>query len=74
MATQIGGTVRGVFTDTIIFEGEINKPKCNKDIIGGIRSTGIKMLQNAYIQNQDLINILLNVKNLLNLLELKNLN
>ncbi len=24
MATQIGGTVRGVFTDTIIFEGDIN--------------------------------------------------
>ena len=42
MATKIGGTVRGVFTDTIIFEGDINKPTCNKDIIGGIRETGIK--------------------------------
>jgi hypothetical protein len=41
LATRIGGTVRGVFTDTIIFEGEVNKPKCNKDIIGGIRSTGM---------------------------------
>ena len=30
MATQIGGIVRGVFTDTIIFEGDINKPKFNK--------------------------------------------
>ncbi len=34
IATKIGGTVRGVFTDTIIFEGKIIKPKCNKDIIG----------------------------------------
>jgi hypothetical protein len=42
MATKIGGIVRGVFTDTIIFEGNINKPKCNKDIIGGIRETAIK--------------------------------
>ena len=30
MATKIGGTVRGVFTDTIIFEGKITKPKFNK--------------------------------------------
>ena len=37
-----GGIVRGVFTDTIIFEGKIDKPKCNKDIIGGIRETTIK--------------------------------
>ncbi len=37
MAIQIGGTVRGVSTDTIIFEGDINVPSCNKDIIGGIR-------------------------------------
>ncbi len=42
MATKIGGIVRGVFTDTIIFEGKINKPKCNEDIIGGIRETAIK--------------------------------
>ena len=42
MATQIGGIVRGVFTDTIIFEGGINKPKCNKKVIGGIRKTSIK--------------------------------
>jgi hypothetical protein len=39
MATRIGGTVRGVFTSTIIFEGKIIKPKCNKDTIGGIRKT-----------------------------------
>ena len=42
MATKIGGNVCGVFTDTIIFEGKINKPKCNKDVIGGIRETAIK--------------------------------
>ncbi len=42
MATNVGGTVRGVFTDTIIFEGNITKPECNKDIIGGIRETTIK--------------------------------
>ena len=44
MATKIGGIVRGVFTYTIIFEGKINKPKCNKDVIGGIRETAIKDL------------------------------
>ncbi len=37
MATKIWGIVHGVFTNTIIFEGKINKPKCNKDIIGGIK-------------------------------------
>ncbi len=42
MANKIGGIVRGVVTDTIIFEGKINKPKCNKDVIGGIRETSIK--------------------------------
>jgi hypothetical protein len=42
MATKIGGIVRGVFTDTIIFEGKIKKPKCNKDVIGGIREPAIK--------------------------------
>jgi hypothetical protein len=42
MATQIGVIVHGVFTDTIIFEGDINKPACNKDIIGGIRETSVK--------------------------------
>ncbi len=29
-ATQIGGIVRGVFTDAIIFEGDINKPTCRQ--------------------------------------------
>jgi hypothetical protein len=47
MATQIEGTVRGVFTDTIIFGGNIIKPKCNKNIIGGVRETSIKSLQSA---------------------------
>ncbi len=42
MATKIGSIVRVVFTDTIIFEGKINKPICNKDIIGGIRESAIK--------------------------------
>jgi hypothetical protein len=42
MATKISGIVRGVFSDTIIFEGKINKLKCNKDIIGGIRQTAVK--------------------------------
>ena len=42
MSSKIGGVVRGFFTDTVIFEGEIIKPKCNKDIIGGIRETSIK--------------------------------
>ncbi len=42
MATQIGGIVLGVFTDTIIFEGDINKLTCSKDIICGIRKTSVK--------------------------------
>ncbi len=42
MAAKIGSIVRGVFTDTIIFEGEINKAKCNKYVFGGIRETAIK--------------------------------
>jgi hypothetical protein len=42
MATKIGGIVRGVFTDTIILEGKINKLKCNKNVIGGTRATAIK--------------------------------
>ncbi len=44
MSTKTGGIVRGVFTDTIIFEGKINKPKCNKNVIGGIREKAIKDL------------------------------
>jgi hypothetical protein len=44
MATSIGGSMCGVFTDTIIFEGDTNVPnlKCDKNIIGGIRETKIK--------------------------------
>ena len=42
MTKLIGGTVRAVFTDTIIFEGKINQPKCNTNIIGGIRKTKLK--------------------------------
>jgi hypothetical protein len=34
MATQIGGTVRCVFTDTIIFEGEINRLKSGGSLAG----------------------------------------
>jgi hypothetical protein len=39
---QIGGKLIGVFTDTIVVEGDINKVSCNKHIIGGIRETDIK--------------------------------
>jgi hypothetical protein len=42
MATKIGGSVRGVFTDTMIFEGKINTPKYNKDVIGDVRETTMK--------------------------------
>ena len=34
--------MRAVFTDTIIFDGEIKKPKYNTDMIGGIRHTKMK--------------------------------
>ena len=39
---KIGGSLVGVFTDTIIVEGNINKVACNKHIIGGIRETDLK--------------------------------
>ncbi len=39
---QISGTLIGVFTDTIVVEGETNKIECNKHVIGGIRATDIK--------------------------------
>ncbi len=41
MSSTIGGQVRGVFTDTIIFEGKINEPTCDSSI-GGIRKSTIK--------------------------------
>jgi hypothetical protein len=62
LATKIGGIVRGVFTDTIIFEGEINKPKCNKDVIGGIRETAIKDFTKCI--NTTPINLLISCKSL----------
>jgi hypothetical protein len=39
---QTGGKLIGVFTDTIVVEGDINKVSCSKTIIGGIRETDIK--------------------------------
>jgi hypothetical protein len=42
MATQIGGIVRGIFTDTIIFENAVNIPKCDASLIGGIRESSLK--------------------------------
>jgi hypothetical protein len=42
MANNIGGIVRSDFTDTVIFEAEIIKHECNKDIFGGIRETSIE--------------------------------
>ncbi len=42
MAQKVGGTVRGIFTDTIIFEGAITKPACDASVIGGIRKSNLK--------------------------------
>ena len=42
MARKIGGIVRGIFTDTIIFEGALNKPHCDASVIGGIRESPVK--------------------------------
>jgi hypothetical protein len=42
MAKQIGGSVVAIYTDTLIFEGNINKPECNKTVIGGIREAELK--------------------------------
>jgi hypothetical protein len=80
MATKIEGVVCGVFTDVIIFEGDIKKPKCNSDVIGGIRETRIndftKCTESTDIKSRviDLIIILINTQNLLNLRILKKLN
>ena len=46
LATNVGGSLCAIFTDTIIIEGDHNKPSCNKDIIGGIRETDIKEFTN----------------------------
>lgn len=51
MSSLIGGKIRGVFTDTIIFEGKINKPNCDDKTIGGIRESTLKpftKLMNIY--------------------------
>ena len=42
MARKIGGIVRGIFTDTIIFESALNKPYCDASVIGGIRESPVK--------------------------------
>ena len=42
-----GNKIGGVVSDTITFEGDINKLKCSRDIIGGIRETSIKDFTNA---------------------------
>jgi hypothetical protein len=39
---QIGGKLIGIYTDTIVVDGDINKVSCNKHIIGGIRETDVK--------------------------------
>ena len=39
---KLGGKLLGVFTDTVICEGKVNKIEYNKDIIGGIRETNVK--------------------------------
>ena len=39
---KLGGSLVGVFTDTIVTEGNINKIEYNEDKIGGIRKTDIK--------------------------------
>jgi len=39
---QVSGKLIGVFTDTLVVEGDVNKIECNKHIIGGIRETDIK--------------------------------
>jgi tRNA A37 threonylcarbamoyladenosine biosynthesis protein TsaE len=39
---QMGGSLVGVFTDTIISQGNIKKLEYNKDVIGGIRQTNVK--------------------------------
>jgi hypothetical protein len=72
MATKMGGIVRGGFTDTIFFEGKINKSECNYDVIGRIRETAIKDFT-KYINQEHLI-FLKNALNQLNLHKLTNLN
>ena len=42
MSKLVGGVVRGVFTDTIIFQDAERVPECDSKKIGGIRETSIK--------------------------------
>jgi hypothetical protein len=42
LAEQIGGVVRGIFTDTLIIENPVNIPKFDSKTIGGIRKTEVK--------------------------------
>jgi hypothetical protein len=42
MATLVGGIVRGIFTDTIVFENAVSVPHCDPTVIGGIRKTKVK--------------------------------
>lgn len=51
MTKLVGGTVRGIFTDTIIFENPINKPHCDASIIGGIRESELKEFTHVSIGN-----------------------
>ena len=61
------------FTDTVTFEGNINKPKCNKDVIGGITETITKDFTKCINTTPRESNFLMNALNLLNLQKLKNL-
>jgi hypothetical protein len=81
LATKVGGIVRCVFTDTIflntiIFEGKITKPKCNKDVISGIRETSVEDFTKCMNIKRRELNILkkkIIVLNLLHLNILRNL-
>ncbi len=43
MSQQIGGVVRAILTDTIVFDDAVNKPVCGVEI-GEIRTTDVKPL------------------------------
>ena len=70
MSKSIGGIIRGIFTDNIIFEGNIIKPVCSLEI-GGIRECEIKPFTelsnslprtNKYLEHRNIKKVLKNIE------------
>ncbi len=53
-----------MFSDTIIFEGDDNKTTCNKLFLVELEKLVLKILQNAWIQHQENLNMPIKLKNI----------